>query len=77
MVDRHSLIEDEVFAIRQSGEMPEVALHSARYFLEEDSQGPGLRLTPEEEQLIGRYRVYMEAESIEVTPYSPEQRPGG
>jgi len=48
MTDRHSLIEDEIFAIRQSGEMPEVALHTAFYELQESPEGPGLRLAPED-----------------------------
>jgi hypothetical protein len=34
-------------------------------------------LTSSEEGLIGRYRVYLDATSIEVTPTSPETRPGG
>jgi len=44
------LIEDEVFAIGPSGEMPEVALHASYFYLQEDPEGPRLRLTPEEEQ---------------------------
>ena len=48
MTDRHSLIEEEIFAIRQSGEMPEVALHTALYDLQEDPDGPRLHLTPED-----------------------------
>jgi hypothetical protein len=52
MSDRRSWIEDEVFAIRQSGEMPEVALHTAFFFLQEDPEGPRLRLTPKEMHLL-------------------------
>ena len=48
MANHHSLIEDEIFAIRQSGEMPEVALHTAFYELQENPEGPGLRLTSED-----------------------------
>jgi len=48
MTDRRGLIEDEVFAIRQSGEMPEVALHTALFHLQEDPEGPRLRLTAQE-----------------------------
>ena len=48
MTDRHRLIEDEIFAIHQSGEMPEVALHTALYDLREDPAGPRLHLTPED-----------------------------
>ena len=50
MTERRSLIEDEIFAIRQSGEMPEVALHSALFHLQEDPQGPRLELTPHEQR---------------------------
>lgn len=52
VTERASLIEDEVFAIRQSGEMPEVALHTALYYLREDPEGPGLRLTRKEVQRL-------------------------
>ncbi len=48
MTDHHSLIEEEVFAIHHSGEMPEVALHTALYDLQEDRGGPCLDLTPED-----------------------------
>jgi len=48
MTDRRRLIEDEIFAIQQSGEMPEVALHTALYDLREDPGGPRLDLVPEE-----------------------------
>jgi hypothetical protein len=46
--ERRSLIEDEVLAIRHSGELPEVALHTALFYLQEDPEGPRLRLTGEE-----------------------------
>ena len=52
MTDRPGLIEDEVFAIQQSGEMPEVALHTAFFSLQEDPEGPGLHLTEEETQRL-------------------------
>lgn len=48
MNDPHDLIEDELMAIRQSGEMPEVALHSALHYLREDPAGPGVTLAPED-----------------------------
>jgi hypothetical protein len=54
-------LEDEWYAVRHSGEIPEVALHSALYYLCDDANGPGLRLTPEEhrwlvEAAAARYR---------------------
>jgi len=52
MTDRRALIEDEIFAIQQSGEMPEVALHTALYDLREDPAGPRLHLAPEESAAI-------------------------
>jgi hypothetical protein len=48
MTDHQRLIEEELFAIHQSGEMPEVALHTALYDLQEDPAGPCLRLRPED-----------------------------
>jgi len=48
MTDRQSLIEEAIFDIDHSGEMPEVALHTAFYDLQEDPDGPRLRLTPED-----------------------------
>jgi len=42
------LIEEEAFAIHHSGEMPEVALHTALHFLQEDPEGPRLKVTPED-----------------------------
>lgn len=38
-------LEDEWYAVRYSGELPEVALHSALYYLGEDENGPRLTLT--------------------------------
>ena len=48
MTDHHRLIEEEIFAIHQSGEMPEVALHTVLYDLQEDPEGPRLQLTQED-----------------------------
>ena len=48
MTDCQSLIEEEIFAISHSGEMPEVALHTALYDLQEASAGPRLRLASED-----------------------------
>lgn len=38
------LIDDEVLIIADSGEMPEVTLHSCLYFLETDPEGPKVLL---------------------------------
>ena len=52
MTEMQHLIEEEVFAIRQSGEMPEVALHTALYYLQEDPEGPRVTISPENLRLL-------------------------
>ena len=41
------IIENEWYGVRHSGEIPEIALHSAFYYLTDDQQGPQLDLTAE------------------------------
>lgn len=60
--DKKTYIEEEAFIIEHSGEIPEVALHSSLYYLEEDAEGPGLRLDEEDVlplklAVTRRYRV--------------------
>jgi len=50
MTDLLDMIAEEAFAIHHSGEMPEVALHTALYYLQEDPEGPRLELAPEDRQ---------------------------
>ncbi len=45
---RPAVLEDEWLIVRHSGELPEIALHSALYSLTNDPQGPRLQLTLEE-----------------------------
>ena len=45
---RQELLENEWFVVRHSGEIPEIALHSAFYYLTEDLNGPRLQLSAEE-----------------------------
>jgi hypothetical protein len=45
---RQELLENEWFVVRHSGEIPEIALHSAFYYLTEDLNGPRLQLSIEE-----------------------------
>ena len=45
---RQELLEDEWLIVRHSGEIPEIALHSAFYYLTEDLNGPRLQLSVEE-----------------------------
>lgn len=46
------ILENEWYAVRYSGEIPEVALHSALYYLTADRQGPGLILREAERRLL-------------------------
>ncbi len=50
--DRRSIVEDELFLLRDSGELPEIAYHSSLYYLTEDQDGPGLFLTESEQRLL-------------------------
>jgi len=46
--DRAFFLEEEWILVRNSGEIPEVALHASFHYLSEDADGPGLVLTEEE-----------------------------
>ena len=50
--DREAILEEEVIILRHSGEIPEVALHSSLYYLEEDDEGPKITLGEEELDLL-------------------------
>ncbi|MGR0481335.1 MAG: hypothetical protein ACTFAL_08035 [Candidatus Electronema sp. V4] len=50
--ERSRLIEDEVFLLADSGELPEVAYHAALWQLCRDSDGPRLTLTDAEKELL-------------------------
>ncbi len=59
--NRMAVLDDECLMIRSSGEIPEVALHNALYFLTRDPEGPGFKLRANEvrrlnEAVIWRYR---------------------
>ena len=61
-LDKKKYIEEEAFIIEHSGEIPEVALHSSLYYLEEDPEGPGFELQVEDvfplkEAVVKRYRI--------------------
>lgn len=45
---RQESLEDEWLMVRHSGEIPEIALHSAFYYLTEDPEGPRLQLALDE-----------------------------
>lgn len=46
--ERSEILDDEYLIVRNSGEIPEITLHSALHFLTEDPEGPGLELTGDE-----------------------------
>ncbi|MCL7487036.1 MAG: hypothetical protein M8357_02535 [Desulfobulbaceae bacterium] len=46
--DREAILEEELIILRNSGEIPEIALHTTLYYLEEDEEGPEITLTEEE-----------------------------
>jgi hypothetical protein len=49
-LDRESLLEEEYIIVRNSGEIPEIALHSSLYYLVEDDDGPRITLLEHERQ---------------------------
>lgn len=51
-VDREAILEEEVIILRNSGEIPEIALHTTLYYLEEDAEGPKIRLLDEELDML-------------------------
>lgn len=50
--ERESILEDELLIVRNSGEIPEIALHSSLYYLTRDQEGPGMELTKEEKEKL-------------------------
>jgi hypothetical protein len=60
--EKKTYIEDEVFLVLHSGEIPEISLHSSLYYLTGDPEGPRLELNGEEilplkEAVVKRYRL--------------------
>ncbi len=52
LIERESVIEDEVLIVETSGEMPEVAYHGSLYYLSHDPEGPGLNLGHEDKSRL-------------------------
>ncbi|WP_136796782.1 MULTISPECIES: hypothetical protein [Desulfosediminicola] len=52
MKEVNDFLEDEWFVVRHSGEMPEVAYHSAIFFLTRDEEGPRLALQENEHMFL-------------------------
>lgn len=51
-IDSDSLVEDEWYGVRYSGEIPEVAYHSAVYHLTCDDDGPRLELSARQHRYL-------------------------
>ncbi|MBU0681657.1 MAG: hypothetical protein KKD73_09565 [Proteobacteria bacterium] len=51
-VSRQELLAEELFMLTAGGEMPEVAFHSAVYYLTKDKDGPALELGEEDIALL-------------------------
>jgi len=61
MLDKKSLLNEELLLVRDSGEIPEIAFHGALHYLTADPEGPRITLAAAEirrleEQVIARYR---------------------
>ncbi len=52
MNDRQVALENEWLAVRDSGELPEIAYHSSIYYLSEDEDGPRLQLNEQERRKL-------------------------
>ncbi len=60
--DRVALLEDEVYILRDSGEIPEIAYHATLHYLTKDKQGPQIILQADElvllqDAALQRYRI--------------------
>ncbi len=71
--DRKSILEEEVIILRNSGEIPEITLYSYIYFLEQDEEGPQIKLREEELHLL--YRAALaRAREIVLRDLDPDNR---
>ena len=50
--DREAILEEEIIILRNSGEIPEIALYTTLYYLKEDEEGPQITLREEELHLL-------------------------
>jgi hypothetical protein len=55
--EKKTLLADEFLLVRHSGEIPEVALESAIYYLTEDPEGPYVTLDPDDRALLQKAAV--------------------
>lgn len=73
MSSKEMYLEDEVLFIEESGEMPEVAMHSSLYFLCSDPEGPGLKLR-QEDRIPLKKAVLTRYQTIILRDLQPENR---
>jgi hypothetical protein len=73
MGSKEMYLEDEVLFIEESGEMPEVAMHSSLYFLCSDPEGPHLKLRPEDRFFLKK-AVLTRYQTIILRDLRPENR---
>lgn len=73
MNEVNEFLEDEWFVVRHSGEMPEVAYHSALYFLTRDEDGPRLALG-ENERMVLKEAAAERYREIVLRDLQPENR---
>jgi len=50
--DRAEILEEELIILRNSGEIPEIALHTSLFYLTEDEDGPQITLEAHEQQAL-------------------------
>ena len=50
--ERETILEEEVIILRNSGEIPEIALYGSLYYLEDDQEGPQLTLRDNERDIL-------------------------
>jgi hypothetical protein len=71
--DKETFLEEEIIIVRNSGEIPEVALHGSLYYLTEDPEGPRLSLT-EQEVVILKGKVIERYQEIIMRDLNPDCR---
>ena len=70
---RQEILEDEWLIVRHSGEIPEIALVSVFYYLEEDEEGPRFILIDQEREVL-RDAAKQRYREIVLRDLQPENR---
>jgi hypothetical protein len=71
--DKKACIEEEIFIVLHSGEIPEVTYHGSLYYLGEDPTGPGLLLNSDDTSLL-KQAVVKRYRAIILRDIDPENR---